>query len=212
MNANFKVKTFRHPEGYTLLELLIVLGVMSLAFVMIGQIFAVVPRMATKQEATASLQQSVRAALEIMANDIRMAGYDPAATHDFGIAVANVKRLKITSDRCDPANGGTIGVLDTNCQNSRGKYEESITYFISPTNNELWRRAYEDTGNQYSDSILDNIVDLDFEYRDRNNNITTSPNDVRAVIVTLTARLPAGQSGFIERKYTMRVECRNMGF
>jgi len=211
MKKNSHSKQFSESSGYSLVELLMALVVMGVAFTIIGQILSSVPRLATKQEVTAGLQQGVRTALEIMARDIRMAGFDPEQTGIFGIEVAQASNLRFTADRCDDVTAER-GVLDSSCPNGRGKFEESVTYFFAPGTSELMRRANENTGGQYTDSLLEDIKSLSFDYRDRQNNLTTATSDVRAIIITLRAESPAGQAGMIEREYSMRVECRNMGF
>ena len=70
-------KASQTDGGFTLIETLIALAVSSIVLITLGNFFISTNRTNTIQEKVAGTQQSVRAGLEIMARDIRMAGLDP---------------------------------------------------------------------------------------------------------------------------------------
>ena len=71
-------------NGYTLIELLVGLVLGALTMVWVYQIFASQQQLHLMQQRTVQLQQNLRATLQRMAEEIRMAAYDPKATGAFG--------------------------------------------------------------------------------------------------------------------------------
>jgi type IV pilus assembly protein PilW len=69
----------RHSSGFTLIELLIVIAISSILMLVVGNFFISTKELNIVQEQIADTQQSVRAAMEIMGRDIRMAGLDPTS-------------------------------------------------------------------------------------------------------------------------------------
>ena len=86
---NFKKATrahvFKDKRGFSLIELLVTLVIMSVVSLAIYSVISVSSRTYTTQGVTADVQQSVRAAMEVMLQDIRAAGLDPTASGNFGI-------------------------------------------------------------------------------------------------------------------------------
>jgi len=69
-----------NPRGYTLIELLIAMAVASILITMIFQIQGARQKAHAKQKQAVEMQQNIRAAISLMKREIRMAGYDPAAS------------------------------------------------------------------------------------------------------------------------------------
>lgn len=67
----------QNHKGFTLIELLITLAISSIALLLVTQVFISTNKMNTIQENVASVQQDIRAAIDIMSTDIMMAGLDP---------------------------------------------------------------------------------------------------------------------------------------
>ncbi len=179
----------KHKEnGFSMIELLISMAIFSLLAGAISGVYVSTSRTSTLQNASAGVQQSVRAALEIMVQDIRMAGYyNPtgADPNPASIEVADLNKIRITSDR----NGdGDVDDLF-----------ERITYEF--TNNQLRQILYEGTGSQSSQTIIDNVTDLQFTYSGTNNSI---------VDITLTVEENAGYGNTVSRTLETRVYCRNL--
>jgi len=69
-----------NSSGYTLIELLIAMAVASILITMIFQIQGARQKAHTKQKQAVEMQQNIRAAISLMKREVRMAGYDPAAS------------------------------------------------------------------------------------------------------------------------------------
>lgn len=190
--------------GFTLVELMVALVIGSLVMATIIGVFSRSNRLYTKQNVAAGLQQEVRSALEIMARQIRLAGYDPKRTKNFGFKHATATRLHFTADLDEN------GLLDPtpsypNCENQ--------TFRFSNANNSLQMICGEGTGSQNVQTLLGNsdvrVTAVDFDYRNNLNQSTTFIPDIRGVVVTIVAQAPAGRDGMITRKYSTWIDFRN---
>lgn len=74
-----------NKAGFSLIELLVAIAIAGIVLVGITAIFVRTNAVYTQENAKAALQQEMRAALEIMARDIRMAAYNPNKKDDFKI-------------------------------------------------------------------------------------------------------------------------------
>ena len=93
-------------HGFTLIELLIALAVGSL---LMGGIYGILIQQRNayaRHQQMLEMRQNVRMGLDVMTNDIRMAGFDPTGNAGAGIVTAEADLMRFTIDR----NGsGTIG-------------------------------------------------------------------------------------------------------
>ena len=98
--------TLRTQHGFTLIEMLIALAVGAL---IMGAIYGVLVQQRNAyamQQRILEMRQNVRLGLDVMTNDIRMAGFDPTGHAGAGIVTAKPDLMRVTLDR----NGsGTIG-------------------------------------------------------------------------------------------------------
>ena len=96
----------RIEHGFTLIELLIALAVGSL---LMGGIYGILVQQRNvyaMHQQLLEMRQNVRMGLDVMTNDIRMAGFDPTGNAGAGIVTAEADLMRFTLDR----NGsGTIG-------------------------------------------------------------------------------------------------------
>jgi prepilin-type N-terminal cleavage/methylation domain-containing protein len=199
---------FKDKRGFSLIELLVALAIMSIVSGAIYGVFSVSSRTYTTQGVTADVQQSVRAAMEVMLQDIRTAGLDPTASGNFGIELAEVTKLRFTSDSIDAGLGDFNGVLDdTN--------SERITYVLQGI--ELNQILYETTASENSQPLISDTQNLTFTYFDADGNDLGSPvpalqlADIRTINVSITVEEPAGIDAPVSRTLTKQVKCRNAG-
>ena len=141
---------------------LVVLAALASTFITQSKVYNV-------QEQVNEMQQNARGALDVMAREIKMAGYKPNGGTVVGVTY-NAAQLKIQADL--DASGG----IDTNT-------EEQITYSYDSTNH-LIRRTIGAT----SQTLAEDIANFTFEYLDANGAITTTTANIRQVRLNLTAR------------------------
>jgi prepilin-type N-terminal cleavage/methylation domain-containing protein len=199
---------FKDKRGFSLIELSVALAIMSVVSLAIYGVFTVATRAYTTQGVTADVQQSVRAAMEVMLQDIRTAGLDPKASGNFGIELAEVAKLRFTSDSIDAGLGDFNGALDdTN--------SERITYVLQGA--QLNQILYETTGSEDSQPLIRDVQTLTFTYFDADGNDLGSPvsalqlADIRTINVSLTVEEPAGIDAPVSRTLIKQVKCRNAG-
>lgn len=87
------VKKYRATAGFTLVELMIALFLGSILTMLIFTAFRSQEKSYETQEETIDMQQNMRAALEIMSTELRMAGYDPDGQASVGITTATEKEI-----------------------------------------------------------------------------------------------------------------------
>jgi len=78
-------RALRSSSGFTMVEILMVLAIMSIAFGTIYKSFEHLNRSSTTENVKAGVQQSVRIAVDFMVQDIRLAGLNPLGTPNIGI-------------------------------------------------------------------------------------------------------------------------------
>ena len=194
--------------GFSLIELLIALAVTSILLVGIFNIFLSQHRTYIAQDQIVEMQENVRAAMDIMLRDIRMAGYDP--TEVGGMGITNIdEAIPSLSFTADINENGVIGASESN---------EDITYRYDSNTLEIRRKS---TTNDNLLPLVSNIQSLNFRYFDENGNLLPSPvsaANVRIVEISITSRTSnpdpyySQNSGFRTRTLTSKVNLRNLGF
>ena len=186
-------------KGFSLIEIMVAIAIMSVLSIAMIKTYTGFTRVYTTQEVAAGVQQDLRAALNIMTQDIRMAGFDPTDSDNFGVEVATATNIRITSDT------DMNGVVDVS-------NFERITYNFDAGNNRLEQILYETTGSESTQPVVDNVTNVAFTYLDEDNNITATLADIRTVTISMTIDEPAGRGGTVSRTLSTRVQCRNLGF
>jgi prepilin-type N-terminal cleavage/methylation domain-containing protein len=215
-------------RGFTLIELLVTLAVASIVMAAIYSVYAALTRSYTTENAYADAQQAVRATIDLIAEDIMMAGaMDPWEGYDDSpdppeIKLAGSQEISFTSDR--NMDGDTLDDF------------EDITYRLD--GNELKLR---DNNSGIEETFIEDVIQLEFKYYRENAGDTPTDNDlvngydlinhygypnpmdyddesereeIRTVEISITVDPPAGRDSRninVKREYTTRVRCRNAG-
>ncbi len=166
-----------NQKGVTLTELLIAL---ALGLFTIAAVYGVHLNQVKRQivqEDVLAMQQTARAALDMMAREIRMAGYDPMGmnrdadpSNDFHGISYHPTELHVRAD----LNGN--GVLTDS--------KESIVYLYDGATSTLRRKV----GRGGRQPVAEHIEAFTFSYRDVLGHPTTHAPSIRAVDVQVTAR------------------------
>ena len=203
---------FRKKDGLTLIELLIALAVS--AFLMAGLYRTVIGQQKsyTVQEQVVDVQQNVRAALDRMTREIRMAGY----RKDLLATAGNI-------------SGFTSIITPVNNVNHLGKSDDQITVIIAdkaityslkrddadPEKPVLVRS--ENGG--AAEALADNAENLQIRYTLRDGTVTdlpVIPESIRMVTINVTARTnikdpELSGDGYRRRALSSYTIVRNMG-
>jgi len=180
--------------GFSMIELLIVIGILAILFTFMYKGFERLNRYYTAENVKASTQQSARIGIEMMVQDIRLAGLNPLGTAGAGIVAASPTSFQFTAD------ANFDGDLDDPFEN--------ITYDLNGT--DLRQRNSNLLLSPNFEVLLSNVTALAFTYLDDTGIPTANLADIRTVGITLTVNRPAGRDGTVSRTYTTQVRCRNL--
>ncbi|WP_319524142.1 hypothetical protein [uncultured Desulfosarcina sp.] len=146
------------------------------------------------ETARATAQQNIRAAMELMVTDIRMAGLDPLGTAGGGFEETTQTAIDFIAD-LDYDGAVTAG------NNERMKYYLDGTQLI---------QKIDDDGTT-AQVLLDNVTKLTFTYLDEDDTeLTGNPSEPANVVINMIVREPAGRKGYITRTLSERVRIRNV--
>lgn len=203
--------------GFSLVELLVVMAMTGMVMTVVYSMFLTQNKSFTVQEQVAAMQQNLRAAMEMMEKEIRLAGYDPSGNANPAIQTATSTMFQFQWDENEDETITTTG-------------DEQITYALSGTD----LRRGSGTGPTYQ-MIAENIETLDFVYLDANNAVTTALSEICGIELTLIARAARedfdytdgnvytnlqgteilNKSGspdhYRRQMLTARIKCRNLG-
>lgn len=138
--------------GFTLVELLMCIAILSILFGTVYDTFDTFSRSFNKENVRAGVQQKTRIALNLMVQDIRLAGLNPMAATGSGILVAEPTKIQFTAD------------LDYDGA-FNGPYED-ITY-------ELNGNRLEQTNHLGTETLVENVTGLTFTYPDSSTVVIT---------------------------------------
>lgn len=188
--------SYKNCNGFTLVELMITVAISGIIITAIYSAYISQQRTYLAQEQVAEMQQNIRAAIDMMEREIRMAGYDVNGDAGAGIAEASVGRFGFTQDITDSSGAALEGDGRLDGPN------EAITFGFSIADDAdqdgiadagaapLGRLDPNFTGGNF-EPIAENIQALVFYYTLKNGTMTTTPAtlaDIRSVQVSILAR------------------------
>lgn len=119
----------RNKKGITLIELMIAAAVLGIAVSGIYSAYHTQLKTYMVQMQIAEMQQNIRAGLDIMVREIRMAGYDPLGTADAGILTAHADSIEFTMDigggDSDGRDNDGDGEIDEDTKNEERDNEDN---------------------------------------------------------------------------------------
>ena len=154
--------------GFTFTELLIAMAISSVVLGAIVHTFTTQRRSYDIQEQISAMLQNARGAMESIAREARMAGYNPTGAAFNGVTY-NASQLQLQAD----LNG------DGDTANT----DETITYSHDAITLQITRAA-----NGTTAPLADYITAMTLGYFDSDGNATTVSADIRQVQVSITAR------------------------
>jgi len=185
-------------SGFTLVELLIAMVVAFLVSAAIYASYRVQQQNYLAQQQVTQIQQNLRAAMDMISRDFRIAGYDPSYTGNYGVIAGNPTSFSFTGDLCEeedsPNNPNGSGVACTASSPYVGSnLDETYLYQHYDSNvppdgvNDAIRRT------PAGASIAENIEKLDFVYiletgAQLSNLSATTIDELTAVKVSILAR------------------------
>ena len=176
--------------GFTVTEFLVAFSLLSILMAAMISLFIMLSQSYTTQNVAAGVQQIVRTGIDMMAQNIRMAGFNPLNLDGVGFK-SDISTNSIHFSYDLDADGDV-------------EDDEDITFFHEDQKLKRRMRA----GNRIS--IIDNVTDLTFAYLDENNQPADHHEDIKTVVISMTVTAPAGRNKYLSRTYATRVYCRNL--
>ena len=127
MNKTRHIKSNRN--GFTLIELLVAMAISGVVAGAIFMAFQSQQKSYLVQDQVAEMQQNLRAAMDIMVRDIRMAGYDPTDSQNFGLIDIRPRDVANNVDVGLTGNGAITFTVDRN-ENGISESNEAISYSV----------------------------------------------------------------------------------
>jgi len=161
-------------KGFTLIELMVALAATSILAACIYATYITQLKSHTTQKQVVEMQQNLRAAMQLIEREVRMAGYDPRRTANAGVTTMLGNTLTFDMDLTEDGD-----VTDAN---------EQVSYALATDaagNQFLGRNASDGNGLQ---PLAVNIDAFNFVYLDNTATPTTDPLRVRSIQVTIIAR------------------------
>lgn len=225
-------------NGFTLVEVLVAVAISGILITGIYSAFEVQQDSFLIQDQVAEMQQNLRAGVSFMAQEIRMAGYDPERSGTAGITTATAGTFAFThvADNDGIDNDNADGDNDSNTGADEPGELRTLQYDLY----DAYGDGDQDLGRTVGatrDVIAENFDRMEFSYLLEDDTVTTAPTaaqleDIRAVRIALLARTdnpardytdtntyttPAGTvwgpfNDPIRRRFqVVTVKCRNMG-
>ncbi len=182
-------------KGFTIVELLVALALTGIVMAAVYKTFTSQQKIFIIQEQAVEALQEVRASMDIMAREIRMAGYDPGGAGSLGITRAEDTAITFT---WNPDGNAVFTQTDDP--------EGSITYFLA--NGQIVRQTWSSPQSGLTAGlqqlVAENIDVLDFVYLDANGNSIPTPvntqeelDRIRTVEIAIVARSARIDKDFI---------------
>lgn len=163
---------FRDLEGFTLVELMVSMGIGMVILAAVTTTFMSQTRIYNAQEQINEMQQNARGALDIINREVKMAGYNPNGASFLGVTYSTTQ-LMIQAD-LDSTPGIDVSITPN----------ERITYAYDAANNRITRAV----GSGIAQILAEHISAFTFGYLDTNGTATTISSNIRQVSISITAK------------------------
>ena len=168
---NFSIK-FRNLEGFTLVELMVSMGIGMVILAAVTTTFMSQTRIYNAQEQINEMQQNARGALDILSRELKMAGYKPNGGGFDGVTYSTTQ-LRVQADL---NSDGAISTSST--------ANEQITYAFDNANEQITRAV----GSGSAQVLAEHISAFTFNYLDSAGAATTVSANIRQLSITITAK------------------------
>ena len=211
-NREIRLKSDR---GFTLTELMVSLVISGVLMTAVYAVFNSQQKSYAVQDQLAASHQNLRAAMNFMVKEIRMAGFDPLKDPTAGINQAEANKI-VFKIRPDSNDDGKVDENDLLKEITYSLYDSGMDADL--IKDDLGRKI----GAGSNQPVAQNIDTLDFVYLDEEGKPLEFPivnlREIRAVQVTLVAKTAKPDpsfkqnGGFRTKTLRERVVCRNLAF
>jgi type IV pilus assembly protein PilW len=158
--------------GFTLVELMISMGIGMVILAAVTTTFMSQTRIYNAQEQINEMQQNARGALDIISREVKMAGYKPSGGGFNGVTYSTTQLMV----QADLDSNGAISTSST--------ANEQITYAFDSANQRITRTV----GSGSAQVLAEHITAYTFSYLDGSAAATTVSADIRQVTISITVK------------------------
>jgi type IV pilus assembly protein PilW len=159
-------------NGFTLVELMVSMGIGMVILAAVTTTFMSQTRIYNAQEQINEMQQNARGALDIIAREVKMAGYKPSGGGFNGVTYSTTQLMV----QADLDSNGAISTSST--------ANEQITYAFDSANQRITRAV----GSGSAQVLAEHITAFTFSYLNSTGAATTVSANIRQVSITITAK------------------------
>jgi type IV pilus assembly protein PilW len=193
----YKGSGMKKDAGFTLVELMVTAAVAIIVLAAVFNLFIKTNEMYTVQDKIVQVQQNIRGAMELMTNDIRMAGLDPNGTApNAGVAFANSTSIHVLMD-----------------YNGNGTCGRDMDFRFDPNDDQV---DVARNGGTYQ-ALADDIDSVTLQYALEDGSITGNPSaaeygDIETVTLSICGQISGSYSDQYDSEYCFNntVSCRNL--
>jgi type IV pilus assembly protein PilW len=182
----------RWNKGFTLTEILVAMAIVGVVMAGIYSAYSSQQRSYIVQEQVAGMQQSLRAAMDLMERELRTVGFDPYGNSGVGILTAGVDNITFSFVADDDLYDND-GDGDTDESGELKAIRYSLYDSGGDGDTDLGRKV----GSGNNKPVAENIDTLNFIYLREDGTQTTDVSEIRSIQITMVAR-----SSRIDRRYT----------
>jgi prepilin-type N-terminal cleavage/methylation domain-containing protein len=182
----------RSAAGFTLVELLIVIAILSIVMGVAVTSFDNISRFFTRENVRSETQKKTRFGLETMIQDIMLAGLNPRGVSGSGVQMATGTSIRVASD--------------LNFDGDFNSPFETVTYALAGTN-------LQQTNHLGTETLVENVSSFRLAYFNAGGTELAEPiniADVRSVGLNIAITKPAGRAKSVTRAYSVHIRCRNL--
>ncbi len=161
-----------NERGFTIVELLVGLAIGLILLGVAVKIFLVQQRAYSVQEQLSEMQQNIRAAMDMIVKESKMAGYNPTGASFNGITY-DTSQLQILADLTGDGN------TDDPNESITYKYYDTVDYPL-----QIKRKS----GSGFFQPLAENITVFTFSYLNADGVGTTTSTAIRQIEIKITGR------------------------
>lgn len=184
-------------HGFTLVELMVALAISGIIAAAMYSAYISQQRINQAQEQILEMQQNLRAGLDMMTRELRMAGYDPDKTGGAGF-LGDPDKDEFTDSRritftlvADDDEQDNDGDGDTDEDGELKRVQYSLYDGYGDGDQDLGRLVGTDTATRRV--LIENVENIEFLYTLKDGTLTVAPssdelNDIRSVTISVLVR------------------------
>jgi len=178
-------------RGMTLIEMMIAMVIVSMMGLALVTFLRTQHQTVVRQNSGVLVTQNARAAIDMLARELRNAGYSPRGS----FSAARIRTMRTDSVAWTADINADGDTLDANT----GQWDERLAYYVEGSN---LMRATPGAG---ATAVTDNVDSLRLTYQDGTGATTADPADVEQVQIRLFYSTPSGvQRGVLESQVALR--------